>query len=407
MIVALACSAIFAVQACAVDTENISLAPVFAWKLYSKGNGNLSGLGNGNVTVTLDSASDLPFYMSIGYGFKNTDNTIFTFQPSYTYRGTFTITYRSTALDIDRVDFSDSFYLCNVQPNYSGYHEYGISQLALAKEITTTTETNSATNQVQETYHFTFRLPDELPADDLSKLAISYLLPARAITSYPATFNFRSITLTDVTYDLSGSAFQMLTLDMLEQLYGDLGQFASQNHSDLLDLYLQSQDGFDNMLEYINALKESNQDAIEQFKEDYIAWQEEMEYNLPVHIGLGSPMSDAEIDQMIENAKDGGIFRQFQQLFEKSSDFFDSFTELFNALNSTSTSFSFYFPDSGELPFVGHLWNRTPIPLKTWIDNLPPAIIYSVRFLFWVGVISTTWFHFRKLLAYVGGDDDE
>ena len=307
VIVALACSAIFAVRACAVDTEDIPLTPVFAWKLYSKGNGSLSGLGNGNVTVTLDSASDLPFYMSIGYSFKNSDNTIFTFQPSYTYRGTFTITYRSTSLDTDLVDFSDSFYLCNVQPNYSGYHEYGITQLALAKDITNSTVENPATNQVTETYHFTFRLPDELPADDLSKLSISYLLPARAISSYPATFNFRNVTLTDVVYDLSGSAFQMLTLDMLEQLYGDLSQFASQNHSDLLDLYLQSQDGFDNMLEYINALKESNQEAIEQFQEDLQAWQEEMEYNMPVHLGLTTPMSQADLDEMMENAKDGGI----------------------------------------------------------------------------------------------------
>lgn len=84
-----------------------------------------------------------------------------------------------------------------------------------------------------------------------------------------------------------------------------------------------------------------------------------------------------------------------------------AFRNLYDGLAYDGTDFHFYFPGSGEVPYLeAELWERQEIPFKEAIDNVPSAILVIIRFLAWLGLAYFMFYLFKKILAlFTGGSD--
>lgn len=84
-------------------------------------------------------------------------------------------------------------------------------------------------------------------------------------------------------------------------------------------------------------------------------------------------------------------------------------TNLYNSLTYTGTDGTFLFPASGEIPYLGELWDEQNIPFKQYIDALPNAVIVIARFVFWLGTAGIIIHTFYRVISYINGHkgDDE
>lgn len=114
-----------------------------------------------------------------------------------------------------------------------------------------------------------------------------------------------------------------------------------------------------------------------------------------------------ELDQTNQAASDASDDGQAEaaSTFNFSS-YSDSLTGLISALGYTGTDFHFNFPAAGNIPYVGDLWSQQEIPLKQFIDSLPPGLLYVLRFLAWLALLFSVVHTIRKLISDLNGGDE-
>lgn len=81
------------------------------------------------------------------------------------------------------------------------------------------------------------------------------------------------------------------------------------------------------------------------------------------------------------------------------------FSGLISAISYTGTNFSFNFP-ALDIPYFSNL--KTPsqeIPLKYWIDQIPPVFLYALRMLAWIGLVFTIIHWIKKFIALFDGNN--
>lgn len=147
------------------------------------------------------------------------------------------------------------------------------------------------------------------------------------------------------------------------------------------------------------------------------------------YVGVYDPegeVYDDTVDQIIQGQKDAiieGQEREREEVNQAASDasddgqaeaastfnfssYSDSLTGLISALGYTGTDFHFNFPAAGNIPYVGDLWSQQEIPLKQFIDSLPPGLLYVLRFLAWLALLFSVVHTIRKLISDLNGGDE-
>lgn len=112
-----------------------------------------------------------------------------------------------------------------------------------------------------------------------------------------------------------------------------------------------------------------------------------------------------EVQNEQENAQHEGL-EQAQQIFDLSA-VSESFTRFITAFGYQGTDFSFKFPGSGDLPFLGELWEEQEIPFKTYIDALPLPVLYVIRFLAWLGIAFSFVGLVKVMIADINGGNED
>lgn len=87
--------------------------------------------------------------------------------------------------------------------------------------------------------------------------------------------------------------------------------------------------------------------------------------------------------------------------------FKESMSNLYNALTYSGTDSIWTFPAAHNIPFIGDLWDEQQINMTYWIDNMPVAILYVIRFLFVFGVVWLIIAEIKGLLKFFTKGDDE
>lgn len=388
LIISGAMCAIFALGAFA---DPLSLQSVETYQLYSLAGGLYQRLSNQtNITYTAQSAP-LNIYVQDRILLNGEP---YPFKPLYTYSGRFSFTISSNGYVNDLTDvinsWDDQFVLCNdFHPEDQDYHEVFVSDVIVTSMYPIQHTTSAGQNVDIYTCDFWFRIGDSLPYDDLTNIALNLSLRARAFTEVPAVFGFYSFAMYDFEEDLDGSVFMDKTLEGIQDLENSIDAFAEQNHVDLVQL--------DRNLNQLGFMLTTGMTDLS----DFLEWQ-----NGEFEIFISQELQD-QLDRELSSAQSAGnasgSLNSANSTFSAQGDFSDGFQSLFNAINYTGTDFNFTFPSSGNVPYLGQLWSSKEIPIKYWIDQLPSGILYSVRFVFWIGVLYTTWYHFKKLVDMIGG----
>ncbi len=388
---------------CAVSAlaEPIDLATSLKVRMYKKGDGAWTAISNTSTDISV-AAGEFPLHILATYE-VSLDGVVHTFMPDYTYTGTFSLrTFDNGDLKELTQSFStwsDQFVLTNgYAPTNSNYHEVLIPDVCVTTDFPVTSTSSSGQAVYIYTCHFTFRLNSELPYDDLNRIGLHLLLLATDFNTLPSYFGFRGLSINSVTYDLTGDAYMQATLDQLNNLLSNLNAFASQNHIDLTDVSSE-------VTELYDSLEELHQDYLlgNISLQTFIEEQNRLKNQHDIENAAANRAAEQNAAQNAGNAS--GSMSAMESAFP-TTNFQNALYTLYDGLTNTGTSFSFKFPSSGTVPVLNTvLWPEYDIPLKTWIDNIPSAIKISVRFVFWVGVLGTTWFHLRKLFnVFTGGN---
>lgn len=87
--------------------------------------------------------------------------------------------------------------------------------------------------------------------------------------------------------------------------------------------------------------------------------------------------------------------------------FKESMTNLYNALTYSGTSSILKFPAAHGVPYIGDLWDEQSVDLTEWLDKIPVAVLYVVRFIFVFGVAWLIINDIKGLTKFFSkGDDD-
>lgn len=87
--------------------------------------------------------------------------------------------------------------------------------------------------------------------------------------------------------------------------------------------------------------------------------------------------------------------------------FKSSVDTLFSALSYTGTDSSWTLPASGNIPYVGELWEEKQIDFTFWINALPSSIKYVINFIFVIGCVYLIIFDIKSLIKIFNKGDDE
>lgn len=386
---------------CAVSAlaDPIDLATSLKVRMYKKGDGAWTAISSSSTDISV-AAGEFPLHI-LGTYEVSLDGVVHNFMPDYTYTGSFSLrTFDNGDLkDLTQSlsTWSDQFVLTNgYAPTNANYHEVLIPDVCVTTDFPVTSTSSSGQSVYIYTCHFTFRLNSELPYDDLNRIGLHLLLLATDFNSLPSSFGFRGLSINSVTYDLTGDAYMQATLQQIQNLLSNLNAFASQNHVDLTDVI----ENTENVYTSLEELQEAYWDGLLDFQ-DYLDEAARIKNQQEIDNAAANRAAEQNAAQNAGNAS--GSMSAMESAFP-TIDFQNALYSLYSGLTNTGTSFSFKFPSSGTVPVLNTvLWPEYDIPLKTWIDNIPNAIKISVRFVFWVGVLGTTWFHLRKLFNLFSG----
>lgn len=331
---------------------------------------------NESVPIFLYSA---PYHFFFPYYFSLTSGEDLYFQPFYTYTGRFFFQFQFPGdIQYDLIDFSGYFILANGDdPTDPNWDFVNVKDYCITFDSVRNQGGNSATNMVTYYYNYSFRLDDSIDYNTYDTIAIYYPLSRNRIEANTSLLLYYW-SLTNVTYDLTGDAYQDAVRHQLTEL-----AVAIQEQGDAIQQEIH--DGIQDILD-------SNDELIDKVQQ--------LRTFLQTYFDNKTNYEDSETQSRANRGQ-----AEASSTFDNTN-FLTGFTSVLNAISSTSSSFSFYFPSSGTVPILDTvLWERQVIPFKTWIDNLPLAVLASARFVFWFACIASIFWHFKNLLDMLGGND--
>lgn len=83
-----------------------------------------------------------------------------------------------------------------------------------------------------------------------------------------------------------------------------------------------------------------------------------------------------------------------------------AFSSIISAISYDGTDCKWTFPASGDVPFIGSLWDEMEIDFSYWMEKIPDVILYCARF---ACMFSLGWWcvhELRDCIAIFGGDSD-
>ena len=346
------------------------------------------------------------------------DNTPLSIQPYTSYTGVINISTTTTIPEVWNI--KDHFRLigknANNAPDWSVVTP--LTSVVLTKEIDQSYTENSATNMINYTLRFAFRIDATVNTD--TYYFIGFRVPITP-NKYDAgdTFRIRNITVTDTSYDFSGDAFKDYVANMLDVIWDAMAE----------DTRLTQEAIDDAMGSIVSAVNSGTMSTLEAMARMQQLQQSLLDqgYSLEMAIDtLGIDINNgfigaiqglqnwtAEHDAQIQADEDSITQQRANAGQEEAADVFNStkfttgLTSLLTGLNYSGTSFNFRFPAAHDVPYLGDLWDSKPIPFKEWIDNIPNPILVAARVVFWLGVILSVFWHFQNLLDIIGGVDKQ
>lgn len=114
---------------------------------------------------------------------------------------------------------------------------------------------------------------------------------------------------------------------------------------------------------------------------------------------------DREFDIVSENADSSEALTSARSVLGLT-DYASALNSLASSMVYQGTDFSFTFPAAENVPYLGNLWGSFPIPLKQWIDSIPPTYITIIRFLAWLSLLFSVVHLIRTVIDDFNGGED-
>lgn len=223
-----------------------------------------------------------------------------------------------------------------------------------------------------------FNCPPEMEKTEYN--ALTFLTSITGVTNI-----YMSTQASNAYYDYNQTIYNNLVLGQLD----DLNQTIQDGNK-------VTQEKLDEVRDNLNSLDQSVIQGNQQAHEDNLALQNKLE-----------ELQQKEKDE-VESA--GNTSEGEDGLKEALSldAFNDSIDYLFTALSYSGTDAYWTFPGSGDIPFVGHLWDSGTIDFNYWLSFIDPKILTVVRFIVVFGALGVIVYQFNSivLLFGTGGDDD-
>lgn len=362
-------------------SENIPVEPLNERNFYKENNGSWYEMVFGQYIDIYKARS--PYTFAFNWSFNNQDSTEFYFRPYMTYTGNFSMTFKELEgyIQYQMMDFDGYFRLATTDdPSDSDYEWIDVNENSVTYDFEHSTSSNSATNTFTFTYNFVFRLNEDIEYNKYPYLQIYYPLARNHIEDSYVEFYYMSTNFTSMVYDLTGDAYQDAVLGQFSRLAQQLKE-----HYDEVSAEIR---------QGVAEILASNADLFDKLQQIYQFLN-----------------SFGNVLQTEADREDQETQRRGNQGQDQAASAFNipgisnAFNNLYNALTSTSTSFSFKFPAAHDVPYLGDLWDEQDIPLRDWIDRLPSLVLSSARLVFWVACLFTVFYHVRALLRMLQGGD--
>lgn len=178
--------------------------------------------------------------------------------------------------------------------------------------------------------------------------------------------------------DLQGSKYNQLVLNKFDEVKDQLADGQAQMHADNVALMniLQSNSDRD------HEDNEKIEQAIKNINDEQWTKTEE----------------NSNVDDSISNAEDTLDISEFKA----------SITSLYDAFTYEGWKSSIVFPSSGNVPFIGKLWDSQNVDLTEWVYKLPPSFLVVIRFLFSLCIVFLIIRDIQGLIKFISkGDDDD
>lgn len=364
-------------------SENIPVEPLNERNFYKENNGSWYEMVFGQYIDIYKARS--PYTFAFNWSFNNQDSTEFYFRPYMTYTGNFSMTFKELEgyIQYQMMDFDGYFRLATTDdPSDSDYEWIDVNENSVTYDFDHSTSSNSATNTFTYSYNFVFRLNDDIEYNKYPYLQIYYPLARNHIEDSYIEFYYMSTNFSSMVYDLTGDAYQDAVLGQFSLLAQQL-----KDHYD--EVSAEIRQGVADILA-------SNANTFEKLQQIY--------QFLNSFGNVLQTEADRE-DQETQRRANAGQ-EQAASVFNATK-FTTGLNSLFSGINYTGTYFNFTFPAAHDVPYLGDLWDSETIPLKEWIDNLPPQVLMAARVVFWLGVILSVFWHFQNLLDIIGGVDKQ
>ena len=253
---------------------------------------------------------------------------------------------------------------------YQNDKQYSLEELI--PNYTTVIENATTTSAI----HYLFYVSDNVPAG-LNSFSATAVQPADS----NGDFYLRNTQLT-ITKD-DGTYFQDRSLELLESLNGKLDGVKT-SIDDLGNKLSNKLDDVGNKVDSVGNKVDEAGNKISNKMQD---------------------LQDNEINKTNEN---GDTAESEEALNNALSidDFKESMTSLFSFLSYSGTDSILTFPASGDVPYVGYLWDSHEINLTEWFSNLPPVVLICVRFLFVSGCVFLIVHDLQSLIKFFSVGDD-
>lgn len=362
-------------------SDSIPVEPLNERNFYKEKNGNWYEMIFGQYIDIYK--ADAPYTFCFNWSFNNQDSTEFYFRPYMTYTGTFSMTFKELEgyIMYSMIDFAGYFRLATTDdPSDPDYEWIDVNTNSVTYDFDHSTSSNSATNTFTYVYNFVFRLNEDVDYNKYPYLQIYYPLAKNHIEDSYIEFYYMSTNFSSMVYDLTGDAYQDAVLGqfslLTEQLKDHYDEVSAEIRQGVADILASNATLFEKLSQIRDLLNSFG--TVLQTEAD----REDQETQRRGNQGQSEASSAFNIPG-ISNA----------------------FNTLYNALTSTSTSFNFKFPAAHDVPYLGDLWDEQDIPLRDWIDRLPPLVLSATRLAFWVACLYTVFHHVRALLRMLQGGE--
>lgn len=315
------------------------------------------------------------------------DSSLMTMQDNYTYDLSFTLSSNQSqaAISLDSPDDDLFFFLTQENVEHMPA-QTPLSSFASCKDYTLsrsyTISRDSNNNNV--TFNIVFRTGSNVSAENFYYFSplIGLVNPNSSVRYYDLTLNSGT-----GTYDLDGSVYQEKVLGQLTDLKNDVNSGFNQTHEDLQGV----QQSVDDLQNNLNSIDQSIVSGNQQAHEDSQALQNKLE------------QMQQEEKELAENNGNTDESQEAVKSTLSIDDFKGAFESLLSAMTYYGTDCKWTFPSSGDVPFIGHLWDEHEIDFGYWISVLPDGIKKVVNFISCLGVALVIITEIRSLYYIIVG----